>query len=180
MPCNEVITSNNVLIKDNNRYLVWERKGSLSPKSREKMSHTPVKKYPDPDRPEINFSDPDRPEIKFPDPTRPENILKNVPRPRTGFGPVRSGPVRGNSGFRVAPQVFSMCMYVVFCKIDHCIHIHWCIVMGLGHNDHWVESHMWPQQTWVQRSSRGQWPLVQVFWKKGSVYPHTLMYFSNF
>ena len=41
-------------------------------------------------------------------------------------------------------------MYVVFCKIDHCIHIHWCIVMGLGHNDPWVESHMWPQQTWVK------------------------------
>ena len=57
-----------------------------------------------------------------------------------------------------------MCMYVVFCKIDHCIHIHWCIVMGLGHNDPWVE---WPQQTWGQRSSRGQWPLVQVFGKKG-------------
>ena len=44
------------------------------------------------DRPEIKFPDPDRPEIKFPDPTRPENILKNVPRPRTGFGPVRFGP----------------------------------------------------------------------------------------
>ena len=58
-------------------------------------------------------------------------------------------------------------MYVVFCKIDHCIHIHWCIIMGLGHNDPWVESHMWPQQTWGQRSSRGQWPLVQVFGKKG-------------
>ena len=63
--------------------------------------------------------------------------------------------------------VRSMCMYVVICKIDHCIHIHWCIVMGLGHNDPWVESHMWPQQTWGQRSSRGQWPLVQVFGKKG-------------
>ena len=71
-----------------------------------------------------------------------------------------------------------MCMYVVFCKIDHCIHIHWCIVMGLGHNDPWVESHMWPQQTWGQRSSRGQWPLVQIFAKKGSVYPHTLKYFQ--
>ena len=58
-------------------------------------------------------------------------------------------------------------MYVVICKIDHCIHIHWCIPMGLGHNDPWVESHMWPQQTWGQRSSRGQWPLVQVFGKKG-------------
>ena len=63
--------------------------------------------------------------------------------------------------------VRSMCMYVVFCNIDHCIHIHWCIVMGLGHNDPWVESHMWPQQMWGQRSSRGQWPLVQVFGKKG-------------
>ena len=41
------------------------------------------------------YPDPDRPEIKFPDPTRPENILKNVPRPRTGFGPVRSGETRG-------------------------------------------------------------------------------------
>ena len=57
-------------------------------------------------------------------------------------------------------------VYVVFYKIDHCIHIHWCIVMGLGHNDPWVESHMWPQQTWGQRSSRGQWFLVQVFGKK--------------
>ena len=34
-------------------------------------------------------------------------------------------------------------------------------------DDPWVESHMWPQQTWGQRSSRGQWPLVQVFGKKG-------------
>ena len=63
--------------------------------------------------------------------------------------------------------IVCMCMYVVFCKIDHCIHIHWCIVMGLGHNDPWVESHMWPQQTLGQRSSRGQWPLVKVFGKKG-------------
>ena len=60
-------------------------------------------------------------------------------------------------------------MYVVFCKIDHCIHIHWCIAMGLGHNDPWIESHMWPQQTWGQRSSRGQWSLVQVFGKRVSV-----------
>ena len=52
---------------DNNHstFSVWEGKASLSPKSQEKMSHTPVKKYPDPDRPEK----------KFPDPTRPENIL---------------------------------------------------------------------------------------------------------
>ena len=55
-----------------------------------------------------NIPDPDRPEIKFPDPTRSENIFKNVPRPRIGGSvSVRSGPVRGNSGFRVAPQVFS-------------------------------------------------------------------------
>ena len=70
-------------------------------------------------------------------------------------------------------------MYVVFCKIDHCIHIHWCIVMGLGHNDPWVESHMWPQQTWGQRSSRGQWPLVQVFGKKGQCIHILWSVFSN-
>ena len=51
----------------------------------------------------------------------------------------------------------------------------------LNKYDPWIESHMeshmWPQQTWGQRSSRGQWPLVQVFWKKkGSLYPHTLTY----
>ena len=60
----------------------------------------------------------------------------------------------------VCSMYVCMCMYVVICKIDHCIHIHWCIPMGLGHNDPWVESHMWPQQMWGQRSSRGQWPLV--------------------
>ena len=62
-----------------------------------------------------------------------------------------------------------MCMYVVICKIDHCIHIHWCIPMGLGHNDPWVESHMWPQQMWGQTSSRGQCPLLQVFAKRVTV-----------
>ena len=67
---------------------------------------------------------------------------------------------------RLCDHSCSMCMYVVICQIDHCIHIHWCIVIGLGHNDPWVESHMWPQQTWGQRSCRGQWPLVQVFGKK--------------
>ena len=71
--------------------------------------------------------------------------------------------------------LFVVCTYicsmdVVFCKIDLCIHIHWQIPMGLGLNDPWVESHMWPQQTWGQRSSRGQWPLVQVFVKR-SLYP---------
>ena len=66
-----------------------------------------------------------------------------------------------------------------FSKKVHCIHILWCIFMGLGHNDPWVESQMWPQQMWGQRSSRGQWPLVQVFWQKRSLYPHTLMYFHG-
>ena len=48
MPCNEEIKSNNVLIKANNHstFSVWEGKASLSPKSREKMSHTPVKNTP--------------------------------------------------------------------------------------------------------------------------------------
>ena len=41
--------------------------------------------------------------------------------------------------------------------------------MGLGHNDPWVESHIRPQQMWGQRSSRGQWPLVQVFTKTVTV-----------
>ena len=69
----------------------------------------------------------------------------------------------------------------VFEKKCHFIHILWCIFMVLGHNDPWVESHMWPLQTWGQILSRGQWPLVVVvvffFLKKGSLYPHTLMYF---
>ena len=56
-----------------------------------------------------------------------------------------------------------------FCKKGHCIHILWCIFMGLGHNDPWVESHMRPQQMWGQRSSRGHWPLVQVFAKRVTV-----------
>ena len=110
MPFNKVITSNNVLIKGSNHSTssVWEWKASLSPKSQEKMSHTPVKKIPrpGPTRNKIPRPGKTRNKIPRPDPTRPENILQNVPRPRTGFGPVRSGPVRGNSGFRVAPQFF--------------------------------------------------------------------------
>ena len=51
-----------------------------------------------------------------------------------------------------------------------------CIPVGLGHNDPWVESHMWPQQTWGQRLSRDQWPLVQVFEKRVTVSTY-LMYF---
>ena len=57
----------------------------------------------------------------------------------------------------------------VFCKKGHCIHILWCILMGLGHNNLWVESHIRPQQIWGQRSSRGQWPLVQAFAKMVTV-----------
>ena len=56
-----------------------------------------------------------------------------------------------------------------FCKKGHCIHILWCIFMGLGHNDPWVDSHIRPQQMWGQRSSWGQWPLVQVFAKTVTV-----------
>ena len=39
--------------------------------------------------------------------------------------------------------------------------------MGLGYNDPWVESHMWPQKTWGQKSWRGQWPLVSSFCRYG-------------
>ena len=72
-------------------------------------------------------------------------------------------------------------LWFKFLKKGHCIHILWCIFMGLEHNDPWVESHMWPQQTWCQMSSRGQWPSVQVFEKKKGhwLYPHTLTYFHG-
>ena len=70
-------------------------KGKFIPETPGENVPYPGKKYPDPDRPEI----------KFPDPPRPENIFTNVPRP--GPVSVRSSPVRGNSGFRVAPQVFN-------------------------------------------------------------------------
>ena len=50
------------------------------------------KDHPDPN--------PDWTEIFTPGPTWPENILKNVSWPR-------ASPVRGNSGFRVALQVFT-------------------------------------------------------------------------
>ena len=61
-----------------------------------------------------------------------------------------------------------------FCKKGHCIHILWSIFMGLGHNDPWVESHIRPQQMWGQRSSRCQWPLVQVFAKTVTVSTYSL------
>ena len=50
-----------------------------------------------------------------------------------------------------------------FVKNGHCIHILWCIFMGLWNNDTWLESQIWPQQKWGQRSSRGHWPLFKVF-----------------
>ena len=43
-------------------------------------------------------------------------------------------------------SIYVCSMYVVFCKIDHCIHIHWCIVMGLGHNG----PYSWKQNNLVQ------------------------------
>ena len=72
-------------------------------------------------------------------------------------------------------------MYVCgnFCKIDNCIHIHWRIPMGLGHNDPWAQSHMWPQQMWGQRSSRGQWPLVQVLAKSFTISTYFDVFFMG-
>ena len=66
---------------------VWEWKASLSPKSQD-ISY-PGKKYPTQTDPKENF--PTRTDPKENSPTRPDNILKNVPWPSTGFGPVRSG-----------------------------------------------------------------------------------------
>ena len=67
------------------------------------------------------------------------------------------------SSFIVSPELSSVRDYV----ITHSVH-----------NDPWVESHMWPQQMWGQRSSRGQCPLVQVFQKRVTVsmYFHTHMW----
>ena len=84
------------------------------------------------------------------------------------------------SMYVVCMCIVYVCMYVVICKIHHCIHIHWCIPMGLGHNDPWVESHMWPQQMWGQRSSRGQWPLVQVLAKRSTVFITVSTYIDVF
>ena len=70
-------------------------KGKFIPEIPGEKCLIPVKKYPDPDRPEIKFPDPDRPEIKFPDPTRPDPkiFLKMFPDP--GLVSVRSGETRG-------------------------------------------------------------------------------------
>ena len=82
------------------------------------------------------------------------------------------------SPLSVSPELFqketmrSFILYVVCGILQNWSlypHIYWCIPMGLGFNDPWVESHMWPQQTWGQRSSRGLWPLVQVFEKRVTV-----------
>ena len=67
------------------------------------------------------------------------------------------------------------CVCSIFANVAHIIHIHWCIPMGLRHNDPWVESHMWPQPKWCQGSSRDHWPLVS-FLKKRSLYPHASVY----
>ena len=48
----------------------------------------------------------------------------------------------------------------------------WCISMGFRHADPWVESHMWPQQQWGQRSPWGHW----YFWKMVI----SIMYFDVF
>ena len=114
MSFNKVITSNNVLIKDNNHPTssVWEWKASLSPKSQEKMSHTPVKKYPDPDRPEI----------KFPDPTR-KYSLKCSPTPdRFRSGPVRSGETRG---FGLPRRSLVVIMWHYLLNLDNKTFIWW-------------------------------------------------------
>ena len=57
---------------------------------------TPVKKYPPPGPTRNKIPRRTRNRITRPDPTR-----KYSPRPRTGFGPVRSGPGK------IAPQVFT-------------------------------------------------------------------------
>ena len=73
-----------------------------------------------------------------------------------------------HSMYVVCSLYVCVCMYVVCGILQNwsLIHIHWCIHMGLGDNDPWVESHMWPKQTWGQRSSRGHW-FGSSFWKKG-------------
>ena len=50
---------------------------------------------------------PTRNKIPRPDPTRPDPKIFFKMFPDPGPVSVRSGPVRGNSGFRVAPQVFT-------------------------------------------------------------------------
>ena len=82
-----------------------------------------------------------------------------------------------------------VCMYVVFGKIDHCIHIHRCIPMGLGHNDPWEESYIdvfpWDLDTMILGKSHtcdlnrhgvkghlGVNDLCFKFFNKESLYPY--------
>ena len=61
----------------------------------------------------------------------------------------------------ITPYVYSICMYMYvvymwyFAKFITLSSYMDVFPIGLGHNDPWVESHMWPQQMWGQRSSRG-------------------------
>ena len=76
-PCNEVITSINVLIRDNNRsiyllslgmkgmffffiFFLFFIRSKFIPEIMWKNVSYPDKKYPDPDRPDIKFPDPIR------------------------------------------------------------------------------------------------------------------------
>ena len=55
---------------------------------------------------------------------------------------------------------------------------HTCIPMVLRHNDPWVESHMQPNRCGV-KCYLGVNDLWFMFLKKGSLYPHTLMFFHG-
>ena len=52
-------------------------------------------------------------------------------------------------------------------KKGHCIHILWSFFMGHRYNDPWVDSHMWPQQKWGQRSSWCYWVSLNCLSKSG-------------
>ena len=82
----------------------------------------------------------------------------------------------------ITHSVRSICMYVYVCGIlqNWSLYPHTLMYChGTWTQWSWVESHMWPQQTWGQRSSRGQWPLVQVFGKKGQCIHIPWSVFSN-
>ena len=88
MPCMEVITSNDVLIKDINRYFLSLRmKGKFIPEIPGENVSYPGKKIPRPG--------PTRNKIPRPDPAR-KYSLKCSPTPdKFRSGPVRSGETRG-------------------------------------------------------------------------------------
>ena len=74
--------------------------------------------------------------------------------------------------------VVCVCMYVVFCKIDHCIHIHWCIVMtwtqwSLGRVTHVTSTDMGSKVIW------GSMTFGSSFWKKESSVSTYFDVFSN-